>query len=128
MQKVACGVMLTEDNNVLLGQRNSHGDNPGYWEFPGGKCEEGETIEECLCREWKEELNLNITIENEIFTNITDNYKCYFFIGYIKNLDDMEINVHARVKLCQINELYNMKLFEGDEKIIPHIFRYIYTR
>lgn len=121
MQKVACGVMLTERGEVLIGQRSFSGKNPGYWEFPGGKCEKGESIEDCLHREWKEELNLNITIVKKIFTNITDNYECIFFLGHINNLNDLEIHVHENVKLCKVNDLYHMHLFDNDKKLIPYI-------
>ena len=41
---------------VLVCQRKDDDELGGYWEFPGGKCEDGETLEECLCRELDEEL------------------------------------------------------------------------
>ena len=64
--EVACGIMYNKAGKILLGLRSEDGPNPGYWEFPGGQLEEGETIEECLKREWIEELDLNIEILNEI--------------------------------------------------------------
>ena len=42
------------------------------------KLEEGETIEECLKREWLEELNLKINIDKEIYKYHYDNYLCRF--------------------------------------------------
>ncbi|HEY0875472.1 MAG TPA: (deoxy)nucleoside triphosphate pyrophosphohydrolase [Vicinamibacterales bacterium] len=38
----------------------------GYWEFPGGKCEEGESLSVCLEREIREELDAGITVRDEI--------------------------------------------------------------
>ena len=55
MAHVACGIMYNNRNKILLGKRHSNGPYPGIWEFPGGKLEEGESLEECLHREWKEE-------------------------------------------------------------------------
>ena len=44
------GIMFDNANKVLMGLRNEKGPNPNYWEFPGGKCEANETLEECLHR------------------------------------------------------------------------------
>ncbi|MBA2306438.1 MAG: (deoxy)nucleoside triphosphate pyrophosphohydrolase [Acidobacteria bacterium] len=38
----------------------------GYWEFPGGKCDEGETLDACLCREIREELDAAVRVGAEI--------------------------------------------------------------
>ena len=75
MKHVACGIMYNELNQVLLGKRHPKGPYPNIWEFPGGKLEEGETLEECLQREWLEELNLSIAIDNKLVTYVsgTDN-------------------------------------------------------
>ncbi len=70
--KVVCGILIWNDK-VLIGKRkltNQH--QPGKWEFPGGKMEEGETIFDTIIREFKEELDIEIypfhefrTISNE---------------------------------------------------------------
>ena len=60
MQKVVCGLLRNEDR-VLIGKRLD--DNPnfgGYWEFPGGKVDDGETEYEALIREFKEEFDIEI--------------------------------------------------------------------
>jgi 8-oxo-dGTP diphosphatase len=45
---------------VLVSRRKDDDDAlPGYWEFPGGKCEDGETLEQCLARELCEELDIS---------------------------------------------------------------------
>ncbi len=50
---------ITErDGRILLAQRPAHADQPGMWEFPGGKVETGETQPEALIRELKEELGI----------------------------------------------------------------------
>ena len=46
---------------MLICQRPDGGSFPGYWEFPGGKREPGETVDECLRREVREELAMQIT-------------------------------------------------------------------
>lgn len=124
MKQVACGAMFTNEGYILMGQRHPKGENPLYWEFPGGKCNEGESLENCLHREWKEELNLNISIEKEIYTNISSGYECVFFVGNIIDIHQLEINVHHDIKLCSIQSIHNLKLFEEDENIIEILHSY----
>ena len=48
--------IITRGNRILVCQRHDHDTFGGYWEFPGGKREDGETLEQCLARELMEEL------------------------------------------------------------------------
>ena len=57
MLTVAAG-LIVEGDRILLGQRSPFGSHPFKWEFPGGKVEAGETIEEALRRELREELEI----------------------------------------------------------------------
>ena len=54
---VVAGVFVRE-RRLLLSRRPAGGAWPGLWELPGGKVEEGETPEEALVREWREELDV----------------------------------------------------------------------
>ena len=56
---VACAI-LDEDNRILLAKRPEGKAFAGLWEFPGGKLEAGETLEEALIRELFEELNMDV--------------------------------------------------------------------
>lgn len=56
--------LIWRDHEVLIAQRPKDGMLGGLWEFPGGKQEEGESFEECLIREIREELDFDIVVEN----------------------------------------------------------------
>lgn len=58
---VSAGVLLRADGCYLLGQRAPDTVYAGYWEFPGGKVEPGETPAQALCRELEEELGIRVT-------------------------------------------------------------------
>ena len=59
--RVACAI-IEQEGKVLAAQRSATMTLPLKWEFPGGKIEAGESPEECLIRELKEELGINVFI------------------------------------------------------------------
>lgn len=62
MIEVCCAIIVNEEGKVLVTQRSATMSMPLKMEFPGGKIEPGESPEECLIREIKEELDLTIEI------------------------------------------------------------------
>ena len=60
---IALAIILhPTDGTVLIAQRKTDAHLGNLWEFPGGKCWEGETPEECAVRETREETGLEVTI------------------------------------------------------------------
>ena len=57
---VAVGILIRPNGDVLLAQRPLGKPYAGYWEFPGGKVEPGETILAALQREFREELGIDV--------------------------------------------------------------------
>lgn len=57
---VAAAVIFRDDGQYLLGQRGPGSFYPGYWEFPGGKVEAGETPRDAIVRELHEELGIEV--------------------------------------------------------------------
>ncbi|MGZ8257418.1 MAG: Nudix family hydrolase [Gallionella sp.] len=80
---VAAAVLLRPDGSCLLAQRPAGKDYAGYWEFPGGKVEAGETVQQALCRELHEELGITVTRAdawlNRIFTYPHATVHLHFF-------------------------------------------------
>lgn len=62
--------ILEKDGHIIIAQRKSSDHLSGKWEFPGGKIEPGETPEECLARELKEEFDIDVTIGEFIGSNV----------------------------------------------------------
>ena len=58
--QVAVGVLMRSDDAFLLTSRPEGKAYAGYWEFPGGKLESGETVEQALRRELQEEIGISI--------------------------------------------------------------------
>jgi 8-oxo-dGTP diphosphatase len=60
MIEVAAAIIENEHGQILIARRKKGKAQEGLWEFPGGKIENNETIEECLKRELLEEMNIKI--------------------------------------------------------------------
>lgn len=65
--------LIFHDGKILITQRHAASHLGGLWEFPGGKCESGETFERCLVREILEELGVKISV-GQLFEEITHDY------------------------------------------------------
>jgi 8-oxo-dGTP diphosphatase len=65
---VVLAAVVERDGRFLVTRRLANTHLSGYWEFPGGKCEPGETPAACLARELVEELGVTARIGDEILT------------------------------------------------------------
>jgi 8-oxo-dGTP diphosphatase len=65
--------LIFRDGKLLITQRHAGAHLGGLWEFPGGKREAGETFEQCLVREIREELGVEIAV-GELYDEITHDY------------------------------------------------------
>ena len=95
--KVEIGIIIIKDNKVLLGKRkNAHGE--GDWAFPGGHLELNETWEDCVQKEIKEEVDIEVknirfgAVTNDIFTKESKHYITIFMLtdyasGEVKTME-----------------------------------------
>lgn len=70
---VGAAVTMNRKGEVLIAQRKQDDMLGGLWEFPGGKQEPGETLEECIARELKEELGISVAV-GEFFMTVKHAY------------------------------------------------------
>ncbi|WP_025149664.1 (deoxy)nucleoside triphosphate pyrophosphohydrolase [Bacillus sp. H1a] len=114
---VVGAVIFNEKNEILCALRSPAMSLPNYWEFPGGKINEGEMPQEALVREIKEELGCFITVGEKIeeveheYENIfvhLATYKAYIEYGMPKTLE------HAELKWVNANGLLELKWAPAD--------------
>lgn len=72
--KVVGAIIENNDNEILCALRSKDMSLPMLWEFPGGKIEEGESVNEAIVREIKEELDCDIEVIS-IFNDNTHEYE-----------------------------------------------------
>lgn len=112
--------IIRQNNKILICQRPLTGNLPLLWEFPGGKLELGETMEECLIRECREELEVDIHV-HDIFAvteHVVKNKKIVitFFNSEIIN-GNLKNIVHNDIKWVEFNELGNYSFCPADHKV-----------
>ena len=71
---VAVAVLINDKKQVLISKRPDDVHLAGFWEFPGGKVEDGEDVEDALQREIKEELDIEL-LQYRPLIKVTHHYK-----------------------------------------------------
>ena len=123
--KVVCGIIF-KDNLVLICRRKPEKSLGGYWEFPGGKVEDGESYEESLLRELIEELNLKVEIKEHFFDTVHHyDYAAIELISFIceTNGTVVESTDHDLVEWVKVSDLLNWKLAPSDIPIAKELIR-----
>ncbi len=91
MITVVAAVIERSDRRILIGQRRKTDSSPLKWEFPGGKMEDGETVEAALARELREELHATLTKSVELgrvqhkYADRDELFEIRFFAAAIAN-------------------------------------------
>lgn len=81
-KQIGVAVITNPEGQILIDRRKAEGEMGGLWEFPGGKIEPQETVEECIKREIKEELDIEISVGDRL-TTITHEYKNFTVTLYV---------------------------------------------
>ncbi|HEX2968769.1 MAG TPA: (deoxy)nucleoside triphosphate pyrophosphohydrolase [Bacteroidales bacterium] len=117
MIDVTCAIIRNEEDEILVVQRGEKSDHPLKWEFPGGKIMKGETEEDCIIREIKEELSIEIVICRKL-NDVEYDYgiKKIRLIPFIcDTLDDMPfLSEHVAYKWVNIKDLTKIDFSEAD--------------
>ena len=122
MKKInVAAAVLKKNNKYFIAKRNKDKHLGGYYEFPGGKQDDNETLEETVIREIKEELNVDITVDSKLGEEHYSDEKInvhlhYFFCTIIKG--DITLKEHEEAAWVSKEEFNNYNFAEGDKDII----------
>ena len=124
--KVVAAIIIN-DGKVFATQRG-YGDFQGGWEFPGGKVEEGETLENALIREIKEELDTEIEV-GELLDTVEYDYPKFHlsmacFICNIKS-GDLVLKEHEAAKWLTKETLNSVDWLPADLGLVKKIENYL---
>ena len=115
--------IIRKEDKIFASQRG-YGDWKDWWEFPGGKIEAGETPEEALIREIREELSTEISVDKYLCTVEYDYPKFHLTMHcYICSLltEALLLNEHEAAKWLTKNELENVRWLPADLKVIQEL-------
>ncbi len=116
---------IIEKDGYYFATQRGHGEYKGWWEFPGGKIEEGESKEKALIREIKEELDTDIKV-NEYLCTIEYDYPNFHLImhTYICALveDNITLLEHESSKWLSNDELLTVEWLPADLEVIKIYF------
>ena len=116
MREVSAAIII-RDQKVLMARRAAGESLAGFWEFPGGKREADETISDCLIREIREELALNIEVLGEF--GVSDyqypggEIRLIGLLAEIKN-GEISMTVHDAVEWIELRKVLDYKLAPAD--------------
>lgn len=119
--------IIIKDNKIFITQRG-HGEFKDKWEFPGGKLEAGESGEQCITREIKEELDANVEVVDFLNT-IEYTYPAFHLImhNYICKLkrNHLALLEHEAAKFVDIDDLDKIDFLPADLLILDDLKKYL---
>lgn len=123
---VTAGV-LESDGKVLIARRPEGELLGGLWEFPGGKCGEDESLEACLQREWREELDLDIRVGDllGVFSHAYTHFRVTVHAYKCRTLEGKPSpQEHAEIRWVNPQELGSYPMGKVDREISKVVARH----
>ena len=128
MKTVSVVAAVIKDNDRIFATARGYGEYKGWWEFPGGKIEQGETPQQALIREIKEELDTEIAVHNKIGT-IEYDYPTFhlsmdcFWAEIVSG--ELILKEHEAAKWLKKNELNLVEWLPADITLIAKIDKFM---
>jgi 8-oxo-dGTP diphosphatase len=126
MINVTCAIIYFNDK-ILVTQRSEKMKSPLKWEFPGGKLEDDESEIDCIKREIREEINIEIKVLEKLSNSIYD-YGTFkinlipFISTYVSG--EIILSEHKDYKIIDKSELLGLDWAEADLPIVEELLKF----
>ena len=128
MRRIEVVAAVIRDGDRIFATERGYGDWKDWWEFPGGKMETGETPEEALVREIREELSAEITVDKFLHTVEWDypafHLTLHCFLCSLRS-EALHLNEHEAARWLAMDELESIRWLPADYDLLPVIRREI---
>ena len=124
MKTIEVVAAIIRKGDKIFATQRGYGDFKDWWEFPGGKMEPGETPEEALVREIREELDTEISIDKFLYTVDWDYPHFHLTLHcYMSSLlnEAIHLNEHEAARWLGREELDTVNWLPADREILPEI-------
>ena len=124
MKQIEVVAAIIRKENKIFATQRGYGEWKDWWEFPGGKIEAGETAEEALKREIREELSTEISLDKLLCTVEYDYPKFHLTMHcYLCSLqtEALHLNEHEAARWLTKEELGSVRWLPADWEVIDKI-------
>ena len=128
MKQIEVVAAVIRRGDSIFATQRGYGEWQDWWEFPGGKVEQGETPEEALCREIREELSAEISVDSFLCTVEYDYPKFHLTMHcYLCSLlsDALHLNEHEAARWLAPAELDTVRWLPADIQVIEKLRKII---
>ena len=124
MKQIEVVAAIIRRGNEIFATQRGYGDFKDWWEFPGGKMEAGETPEEALKREIREELSTEISVDEFLCTVEYDYPKFHLTMHcYLCSLltEALHLNEHEAARWLSASELESVEWLPADWDVVKSL-------
>jgi len=124
MKTIEVAAAIIQKGNKIFATQRGYGDFKDWWEFPGGKMEPGETPEQALVREIREELSADIYVGKFLHTVEWDYPKFHLTMHcFMCTLihDALHLNEHEAARWLNMADIQSVNWLPADEILLPLI-------
>ena len=124
MKQIEVVAAIIRKRDKVFATQRGYGEFKDWWEFPGGKMEEGETPEQALVREIHEELDARISVDKFLYTVEWEYPKFHLTMHcYMSSLLDeaLHLNEHEAARWLGKEDLHSVNWLPADEILLPLI-------
>lgn len=125
-KQIGVAVIWNDRGQILIDQRKPEGLLGGLWEFPGGKIEAGESIEDCIRREIQEELGIAIAVGDHLISvdHTYTHFRVTLHVHYCQHLEGEPQAIEcAEVRWVEPTELSEFAFPKANQQIITAILK-----
>jgi 8-oxo-dGTP diphosphatase len=133
VKRSVAGIVL-DGEKIFIALRKGGGDLGGKWEFPGGKVEPGESDEQALMREYREEFNLEIST-GEMLAEASFSHRGSPFTLFAYRIffpdgapEKLRLAEHSRWQWASLGEIASLDFAGSDLALLPALETYLETQ